>query len=87
MFKSFKFWVSIGLIIVLVACFITDGFGLSIDVDYVTAIISVALSVMIMLGVIDRDLPTKTDAKDIQNELNSAKEDLTSLKELDNKKQ
>ena len=86
MFKSFKFWMSIGLILVLIACFITDGFGLNIDVDYVTAIISVALSVMIMLGVIDRDLPTKTDAKDIQNELSNAKEDLTSLKELDNKK-
>ncbi len=95
MFKSFKFWLSIGLIIALVVCFVTDGFGVKIDVDYVTAIISVALSVMIMLGVIDKDLPAKTGVKDIQNQLKSAKDDLilkddakndfTRLEELDSK--
>ena len=74
MLKSFKFWFCIALCILLVGIVVAEIFGIHLQVDYLTGILSVVLSIMITLGLIDKDLPSKTDAESIKMELTEAQE-------------
>ena len=80
MLKSFKFWFCIALAVIIIGIVISNLCGVALQIDYLTSVLSVVLSIMITLGLIDRDLPSKTDAESIKHNLLEVQEKL----EIDN---
>lgn len=74
--KSYKFITICVAMLILLVSFVLSAFKVDVPISYIATIISIVLSFLIMIGLVDKDLPKTITSETIKDDILSTIETL-----------